>query len=229
MILLSFNNVIFNYNDQPLFTDLNFQLDPGEFAFLIGKSGAGKSTFLQLIYMNLFPQSGYVQVDRFNSMNIKKSELPLLRRKIGVIFQDFKLLEDRNVYENLSFILEVTGVPAKEIKKRVFNVLSSVGLTHKQKSMPNELSGGEQQRVAIARAMINDPLLILADEPTGNLDPETSFEILEILKKISSRGTSVIFATHNYELVKKCEARIIKLENGKALKAVLKSKMKEAL
>jgi len=227
--MLSFNNVIFHYSDQPLFNDLNFHMDPGEFVFLIGKSGAGKSTFLQMIYMNLFPQSGYVQVDKFSSMTIRKKELPLLRRKIGVIFQDFKLLEDRNVYENLSFILEVTGVPGREIKKKVFNALSLVGLTHKQKNMPHELSGGEQQRIAVARAVINEPLIILADEPTGNLDPETSLEILELLRKISSRGTSVIFATHNYELVKKFEARIIKLENGKARKAVIKSKVREAM
>lgn len=222
--MLSFNNVVFHYNNQPLFNDLNFQMDPGEFVFLIGKSGAGKSTFLQMIYMNIFPQSGYVQVDNFNSMTIKNKELPLLRRKLGVIFQDFKLLEDRNVYDNLAFILQVTGVPSRDIKKRVFNVLSLVGLTHKQKNMPHELSGGEQQRIAIARAVINDPVLILADEPTGNLDPETSAEILELLRKISARGTSVIFATHNYELVKKFEAKIIKLENGKALKGVLKSR-----
>lgn len=227
--MLLFSNVIFHYNDQPLFNDLNFQMDPGEFVFLIGKSGAGKSTLLQMIYMNLFPQSGYVQVDKFNSTTITKRELPLLRRKIGVIFQDFKLLDDRNVQENLSFILEVTGVPNKEIKKKVFNALSSVGLTHKQKNMPFELSGGEQQRIAIARAVINDPLIILADEPTGNLDPETSLEILEILKKISSRGTSVIFATHNYELVRKFDAKIIKLDNGKALKAVIKPKVREAM
>lgn len=222
--MLSFNNVVFHYSNQPLFNDLNFQMDPGEFVFLIGKSGAGKSTFLQMIYMNIFPQSGYVQVDNFNSMTIKNKELPLLRRKLGVIFQDFKLLEDRNVYDNLAFILQVTGVPSRDIKKRVFNALSLVGLTHKQKNMPQELSGGEQQRIAIARAVINDPVLILADEPTGNLDPETSAEILELLRKISARGTSVIFATHNYELVKKFEARIIKLENGKALKGVLKSR-----
>lgn len=222
--MLSFNNVEFNYQNQPVFIDLNFNLSPGEFSFLIGKSGAGKSTFLKLIYMDLFPQKGSVQIDKYNSSTIKKSDIPFLRRKIGVIFQDFKLLQDRNIYDNLAFILGVTGTSTKEIRKRVFNALTEVGLLHKQKNFPNELSGGEQQRVAIARAVINNPVLLLADEPTGNLDPQTSVEILEMLKKINSRGTSVICATHNYDLVRKFNTRIIKLENQKAVNVVLKQK-----
>ncbi len=225
--MLTFNNVSFNYANQNVFNDLNFNLNAGEFIFLIGKSGAGKSTFLQLIYMNLFPLTGNVQVLDFNSSTIKKKELPILRRKLGIVFQDFKLLPDRNVYENLSFVLEVTGTSKRETKKRIYNALSAVGLSHKQKNMPDELSGGEQQRVSIARAIVNEPKLILADEPTGNLDPETSFEILEILKKINTRGTSVILATHNYDLVRKFEARIVKLENGKAFRAVIKQQQKK--
>lgn len=225
--MLSFNNVSFAYSNQPVFEQLNFSLAPGEFTFLIGKSGTGKSTFLQLIYMNLFPQSGYVRIGDFSSKIITRKELPFLRRKIGIIFQDFKLLSDRNVYDNLAFVLEVTGTNSKEIKKRVFHALSEVGLSHKQKNYPRELSGGEQQRIAIARAIINEPMLILADEPTGNLDPETSGEIIETLKKINSRGTSVICATHNYELVRKIDARIIKLEEGKAVKMVLRKKHAE--
>jgi len=225
--MLTFNNVSFNYTNQNVFNDLNFNLNAGEFIFLIGKSGAGKSTFLQLIYMNLFPLTGNVQVLDFNSSTIKKKELPILRRKLGIVFQDFKLLPDRNVYENLSFVLEVTGTSKRETKKRIYNALSAVGLSHKQKNMPDELSGGEQQRVSIARAIVNEPKLILADEPTGNLDPETSFEILEILKKINTRGTSVILATHNYDLVRKFEARIVKLENGKAFRAVIKQQQKK--
>ncbi|MCX6149778.1 MAG: cell division ATP-binding protein FtsE [Ignavibacteriales bacterium] len=224
--MLTFSNITFGYPNQPLFSELNFSMEPGEFVFLIGKSGAGKSTLIQMIYINLFPHSGTVQVGPYNSITIKKKELPFLRRKLGVIFQDFKLLTDRNVYDNLAFVLDVTGTPGREIKKRVYNALSAVGLSHKQKNMPNELSGGEQQRIAIARAIINEPMLVLADEPTGNLDPETSLEILEILKKINSRGTSVLFATHNYELVRKHNARIVKLDNGKALKVILKQPQK---
>ena len=224
--MLEFNNVTFNYPNQPLFKELNLSMEQGEFIFLIGKSGSGKSTLLQMIYMNLFPMEGYLRVGNYDSLSIKKRELPFLRRKIGIIFQDFRLLPDRNVYDNLAFVLEVTGNKRRELKKKIYDALSAVGLSHKQKNMPDELSGGEQQRVAIARAIINEPNLVLADEPTGNLDPETSYEILEILKKIHARGTSVIFATHNYVLVRKYNTRIIKLENGKALKVVIKKTQK---
>ncbi|MBU1679386.1 MAG: cell division ATP-binding protein FtsE [Bacteroidetes bacterium] len=223
--MLTFSNVEFGYPNQPVFRNLNLNLDQHEFAFLIGKSGSGKSTLLELIYMNILPTAGYVQVGDYSSDTITEKKLPLLRRKLGIIFQDFKLLEDRNVYENLAFVLQITGTPKRQIKKKIIQVLSDVGLTHKQHNMPNQLSGGEKQRVALARAIINDPKLILADEPTGNLDPETSFEILEILKKISNRGTSVLFATHNYDLVKKTDARIIKLVDGQAIKVVVKKKL----
>lgn len=222
--MLTISNVEFNYATQPVFSNLNLTVEPGEFIFLIGKSGVGKTTFMQLIYMNLLPQAGYVEVEGYNSETIKSKDLPFLRRKIGVVFQDFKLLEDRNVFENLAFVLSVTGTPSKLVKRKVIHALSDVGLSNKQNNMPHQLSGGEKQRVAIARAILNDPALILADEPTGNLDPETSDEILEIIKKINSRGTSVIFATHNYDIVKKIEARIIKLADGKAVKVILKKK-----
>lgn len=224
--MLNFSNVEYSYPNQPVFSDLNFECDPGEFVFLIGKSGAGKTTFLQMIYMNILPQNGYVQVGDYASNTIREKDLPFLRRKVGVIFQDFKLLEDRNVYDNIAFVLQVTGTARKQIKRKVMQALSEVGLSHKQKNMPNELSGGEKQRVAIARAIVNDPMIILADEPTGNLDPETSDEIINILKKINARGTSVICATHNYDLVKRLDTRIIKLQDGKALKVVLKKKVK---
>ncbi len=214
--MLSFNNVEYNYTNQPVFTDLTFNIDEGEFVFLIGKSGAGKTTLLQMIYMNILPQSGYVQFDIYSSDTIKPKMLPNLRRNIGIIFQDFKLLDDRTVYENLAFILEITGIKRKEVKRKVYQVLSEVGLAHKQKNKIHQLSGGEKQRIAIARAIINDPKIIIADEPTGNLDPETSNEILDILTKISSRGTSVLFATHNYDLVSKYKSRIIRLKDGKA-------------
>jgi len=222
--MLSFENVEFNYYNQSVFTDLNFELSSGEFAFIIGKSGIGKTTMLQLIYMNVRPDSGIVRVGEYDSRTIKPRHLPLLRRKLGVTFQDFKLLQDRNVFENLSYILEVINTSKKEIKRKVNEALDSVGLINKKMNMPFELSGGEQQRVSIARAILNNPMLILADEPTGNLDPETSNEILSILKKINQSGTAVLIATHNYELVKKANERIIKLDEGKAVKAVLKQK-----
>ena len=223
-MMLSFENVEFHYPNQPVFTNLNMELDYGEFAFVIGKSGIGKSTLMQLIYMNLHPLSGTVRIAEFDSQTIKPSQIPLLRRKIGVIFQDFKLLTDRNVYQNLAYVMKVTGTPSKEVKKKINDVLTEVGLSHKRLNKPDELSGGEQQRVAIARAIINDPILVLADEPTGNLDPETSGEILALLKKINKLGTAVLVVTHNYNIVKKANERIIKLEDGRALKAMIKPK-----
>jgi cell division transport system ATP-binding protein len=165
-----------------------------------------------------------VTVGNFNSKSIKKTDLPHLRRKIGVVFQDFKLLTDRNVSENLSFVLEVTATPKKEIKKKVNEALNEVGLSHKRLNMPHQLSGGEKQRVAIARAILNQPLIILADEPTGNLDPDTSNEILDLLQKINKRGTAVLCATHNYDIVRRGNTRIFKIENGKILKGFLKQK-----
>jgi cell division transport system ATP-binding protein len=214
--MLKIENLKFDYRGQPVLNNLSLEVKEGEFVFLIGKSGCGKTTLLQLIYLNILPQSGSIEFAGYNSSGIKPGELPYLRRKLGVIFQDFKLLEDRNVYENLAFVLEVTGMKRSEIRKRILNVLSDVGLTHKQKNMPHQLSGGEQQRIAIARAIINKPLLILADEPTGNLDPETSDEIIQILKKINNRGTSILFATHNYTLLKHTKARIMKIDDGRA-------------
>lgn len=222
--MLIFKDVIYNYENQPLFNHLNLKIDQGEFVFLIGKSGAGKTTLLQMTYMDKFPQEGFVQFNNFSSETITANEIPLFRRKIGIVFQDFKLLQDRNVYENLAFVLKVTGAPSKLVKRKVMSALTDVGLGHKQKNMPDELSGGEQQRVSIARAIINEPLMIIADEPTGNLDPETSMEILQILQKINKRGTTVVFATHNYELVKSMDTRIIKLTEGKAVQVVLKKK-----
>ena len=223
--MLSFHNVNFEYPNQPVFNDLNLNIEKGEFVFLVGKSGAGKTTLLQMIYMNILPQSGYVTVDEYSSEKMKTKNLPYLRRKIGVIFQDFKLLDDRNVYDNLEFVLKLTGNSNKVIKRKIVHALTDVGLVHKQHNMPKELSGGEQQRVAIARAIVNEPSLILADEPTGNLDPETSAEIFSILQRINSRGTTIVFATHNYELVKKHETKIIKLNNGKAVRVILKTKV----
>lgn len=222
--MLSFNHVSFGYNGNEIFSDLHFNLGNGEFCFLVGKSGAGKSTLLQLIYMNLKPDSGSIQVGDYNSDIIKLKEIPYLRRRLGIVFQDFKLFKDRTVFENLSFVLHATNTPKAEIYRKINNALSDVGLSHRSKAFPSELSGGEQQRVAIARAVINDPVLILADEPTGNLDPTTGKEILDIFLKINKRGTAVLFATHNYELIKTHTAKVIKLENGRAVKGVVRQK-----
>jgi len=222
--MLTFNHVEFKYSNQPVFSDLNLQIDKGDFVFLIGKSGVGKTTLMRMVYMDILPGAGYVEVAGFNSDAIKVKELTTLRRKLGIVFQDFQLLDDRNVYDNLAFVLHATGTPKKMIKRKVLHALSDVGLAHKQNNMPQQLSGGEKQRVAIARAIINDPDLVLADEPTGNLDLETSDEIIEILKKINQRGTSILLATHNYEIVRKVDAKIIRLENGKAIKVMIKKK-----
>ncbi|MCS7052463.1 MAG: ATP-binding cassette domain-containing protein [Ignavibacterium sp.] len=221
--MLEIRDLTFHYKNQPLFDNVSLRLEKGEFAFLIGKSGTGKSTLLQMIYLNLFPQSGSVIIGDYETSNIKIKQIPLIRRKIGVVFQDFKLLRDRNVYENLEFVLRVTNHSGKEIKRIINDALVEVGLSHKRFNYPNELSGGEQQRIAIARAILNNPMIILADEPTGNLDPETSFEILELLQKINRRGTSILFATHDYDLVRKYpSARIFKIVDRKIIKGFLK-------
>lgn len=221
--MLEIRDLTFHFKNQPLFNNVSMSLDRGEFAFLIGKSGTGKSTLLQMIYLNLFPQSGSVIIGDYDTSFVKKKQIPLIRRKIGIVFQDFKLLKDRNVYENLSFVLEVTNHSGREIKRIVNDALMEVGLSHKRLNYPNELSGGEMQRIAIARAIVNNPMIILADEPTGNLDPETSFEILELLLKINKKGTSVLFATHDYDLVKKYpSAKIFKIIDNKIIKGYLK-------
>ncbi len=222
-MLLNIKNVSFNYDNIPILKNINITLNSGEFAFLIGKSGSGKTTLLKLIYLDLFPEEGEIEFLNFKSSSITAKEIPLLRRKIGIIFQDFKLIEDRTIYENLEFVLRVTETPKTIIRKKIINALTDVGLSHKQKNYPNELSGGEKQRIAIARAIINEPHLILADEPTGNLDTETGEDIFEILKKINSRGTAIICATHNYELVKKTPAKILKINNLTATQVKLKS------
>lgn len=222
MIILK--EVDFSYGAQQIFKNFNLHLEENDFVFITGQSGSGKSTLFQLLYFNLFPQKGSVEINGYNSKYIKSKEIPQLRRELGIVFQDFKLLSDRNVYENLSLVLEVTGCSSKLIKRKVIQVLTDVGLAHKQKCMPMDLSGGEKQRVAIARAIINDPKILLADEPTGNLDPETSDEIISILKKINMRGTTILLATHNYDLVNKTEAKIYKITEGKAVKIILKKK-----
>lgn len=196
--------------------DLTLRIEKAEFVFLTGASGAGKTTLLQLIYMHEFPTKGQVIVAGHSSATMKRKEISQLRRKLGIVFQDFKLMPHRTVYENLVFCLHVVGVSRAQIKPRVLKLLSFVGLSHKIAAMPYELSGGEQQRVAIARALINDPLIILADEPTGNLDPQNENQIMELFRDINLQGTTVIMATHNPNLLKQYHTyRVIQLDQGR--------------
>jgi len=208
-------NVSFKYPGGEGIDFINLSVNPGEFVYLIGPSGAGKSTVLKLVYMEIFPQTGYVIVERYNSLKFKKRNIPFLRRKLGIIFQDFKLLLDRNVYDNVAFVLQVTGTKRKDIKKKVLKVLAEVGLNHKRNKMPFQLSGGEQQRVAIARALVNEPIVLLADEPTGNLDPESTKDIMYLLEKINLKGTAVLMATHDHTLVQGMGKRVQQINNGK--------------
>jgi cell division transport system ATP-binding protein len=195
--------------------DVTFQIEKGEFVFLSGASGAGKSTLLKLILRQLTPSEGQVVVNGRNLNAMKKSHLPFFRREIGMVFQDFKLIERMTVFENLSFILTVLNVPPKEHKKRAYQALRSVDLHHKLNAYPPQLSGGEQQRVAIARALINDPLVLVADEPTGNLDPDLSREIVHIFTEANLRGSTVLLATHDRELIRNSGRRVITLDHGR--------------
>jgi len=212
--MVEFQNVSVWFGDNLVFKNLNFTVNDGEFVFIAGPTGSGKSTLLRLIYMDISPNRGKVIVGKFDSSKIKRKHIPYLRRRLGIVFQDFKLLDDRNVFENVALALHVTGAKKKEVNKKVLTALAEVGLSHKKNNMPEELSGGEQQRVAIARAIVNEPFLILADEPTGNLDPDTSIEIIELLKKINLRGTSIIMATHNYSLIERVkDAKVYQISN----------------
>lgn len=195
--------------------DVTFQIEKGEFVFLTGPSGAGKSTLLKIILRQFQPTEGQVVVNGRNLSAMKRSQLPYFRREIGMVFQDFKLIERMTVYENLSFILTVLSTPPKEHKKRAYHALRMVNLHHKLNAYPPQLSGGEQQRVAIARALINDPLVIVADEPTGNLDPDLSAEIIQIFSEANLRGSTVLIATHDRELIRSSGRRSISLEQGR--------------
>jgi len=213
--MIEFNDVTVSYQNKLSLDHVSLKIDPGEFVYLLGPSGAGKSTVLKLLYMDLLPTSGEMQIGEFRSADIKRKEIPYLRRQLGIVFQDFRLLRDRTVYDNIAFALMVTETPKSEIPKRVMRVLAEVGLSTKKNRMPYELSGGEQQRVVVARALVNDPMVILADEPTGNLDPDTSMEIMQLLLKINEQGTAIIMATHDYEIVNKIPKRIIRIDAGK--------------
>ena len=193
---------------------ISLKIDPGEFVFIVGDSGSGKSTLIRLLMKELEPTSGKIAVMGNDLSKLKHKEIPFYRRKIGVVFQDFRLLKDRNVYENVAFALRVTETATRVIKKKVPAALSLVGLAQKYKSYPRELSGGEQQRVAIARAVVNEPSILLADEPTGNLDPANSWEIMKLLQEANDRGTTVIVVTHNHEIVKAMHKRVITMSKG---------------
>ncbi|QHN50996.1 cell division ATP-binding protein FtsE [Geobacillus stearothermophilus] len=197
---------------------INVRIKQGEFVYVVGPSGAGKSTFIKMMYREEKPTSGKIIVNGVNLAKIKDSKVPLLRRNIGVVFQDFKLLPKLNVYENVAFALEVIEESPKAIRKKVMEVLDLVGLKHKVRSYPNELSGGEQQRVSIARSIVNSPKIVIADEPTGNLDPETSWGIMELFEKINDRGATIVMATHNKEIVNATRRRVIAIENGKIVR-----------
>lgn len=193
---------------------VNLKIEAGEFVFIVGDSGSGKSTLIKLILKELEPTSGCVIVNGQNLERLKHRHIPKYRRTLGVVFQDFRLLKDRNIYENIAFALRVTETPTRVIKKKVPAALSLVGLAQKYKAFPKELSGGEQQRVAIARAVVNEPLLLLADEPTGNLDPTNSWEIMKLLEEANQRGTTVLVVTHNQEIVNAMKKRVITMKKG---------------
>ena len=193
---------------------LNLDIEDGEFVFVVGASGSGKSTFIKLLLKELNPTEGTITVNNTKLSKLKSRGVAKYRRKIGVVFQDFRLLQDRDVYSNIAFAQRVIGASPREIKKNVARVLSLVGLSEKYRSNPNELSGGEQQRVALARAIVNKPEILLADEPTGNLDPENSWEIMKLLDKVNKQGTTVIVVTHNLEIVEAMHKRVITMKKG---------------
>ncbi len=195
--------------------DINVRINKGEFVFVVGSSGAGKSTFMKLIMREEKANTGEIFVNNFNLTKMPRKEVPMLRRTMGIVFQDFRLIPNMNVFENVAFAMHVTGASNRKIRVEVSKALSKVGLGHKARSMPNQLSGGEQQRVGLARALVNAPSLIIADEPTGNVDPNMSYEIVNLLTEINKRGTTILMVTHDHNLVRDFQHRVIMLDGGR--------------
>ena len=218
--MIEFKNVCASYplpegGHKDVLHNVSLKIERGEMVYVVGPTGSGKTTLLRLLYMEERPEQGTVRISDYSSDSISRTEIPFLRRSLGIVFQDFQLLPDRTVFENVAFALHVTGKPRKQINSMVQHVLSRVGLGHKRKRFPHELSGGEQQRVVIARAIVNDPWIILADEPTGNLDPAVADDIQQLLVGLNRQGMTLMMATHDYRLVKKFPARTLVVMNGK--------------
>ncbi len=217
--MIEFKDVtkVYESNGTKALDNVNIKIDDGEFVFVVGSSGAGKSTFLKLIMHEEKPTEGEVIVNGYSSLKLKKRKIPYYRRTMGIVFQDFRIIPKMTVYDNVAFAMRVIGAKEKDIRKRVPYILTLVGLSKKARSMPNELSGGEQQRVSLARALVNNPELIIADEPTGNVDPEMSHEIVDLLTKINNSGTTVVMVTHEHELVRSFQRRVIVIQNGQVV------------
>ncbi len=214
--IIEFHGVSKTYNTGThALEDVNIKINSGEFVFVVGSSGAGKSTFMKLIMREEKANTGKIVVNGFNLTKMKRKSVPLLRRTMGIVFQDFRLIPNMNVFENVAFAMHVVGADGRNIRREVTKALSLVGLGHKARSMPNQLSGGEQQRVGLARALVNSPDLIIADEPTGNVDPTMSYEIVTLLTEINKRGTTVLMVTHDHNLVRDFQHRVIMLDGGK--------------
>ncbi|MBQ2679979.1 MAG: cell division ATP-binding protein FtsE [Firmicutes bacterium] len=217
--MITLNNVSKIYpNGTEGLKNVSLHIDKGEFVFVVGLSGSGKSTMIKLLTKEINPEEGEIIINSINTVNMKRSKIPYLRRNIGIVFQDFRLLENKTVYENVAFAMQVVEAPPKIIKRNIPMVLSLVGLKDKAHVYPNELSGGEQQRTALARAIVNNPPILIADEPTGNLDPATSWDIMSLLDEINKRGTTVVIATHAKDIVDRMQKRVIALDNGEVVR-----------
>ncbi len=212
--MISFKEVSSKFDSGAGIENATFNIDAGEFLCVIGPTGAGKTTLLKLIYMDIFPDKGTVKVDKFSSDKIKRRNIPMLRRKIGMVFQKFELLNDRTVFDNVAIPLHVQGIGIKAVKDEVEHVLDNLGIADRRNHLPSELSGGEQQIVSLARALVKTPLIILADEPTGNLDPSASLRVIELLEEINDNGTAILMATHNYSMVKDRGHRFLQIVEG---------------